>query len=109
MPSNRRVHHKPMPRMGGVAIFTAIVASVVVAGVGTKYMGWELPLSYQNDEGVNYVVAGLGAVVMFATGIADDTKCLPPKVKLLMQIIAASITASSGLLLYRVMNPFTET
>lgn len=72
-------------------------------------MGWDLTLSYKNSEGVNYIIAGAGAVLIFLTGVADDVKCLPPKAKLTMQIIASCITVSSGLLLNRIMNPFTNT
>ena len=109
LPSKRRVHKYPVPRLGGLAIFAGILACVVLAGVGTKYMGWDLTLSYKNSEGVNYIIAGAGAVLIFLTGVADDVKCLPPKAKLTMQIIASCITVSSGLLLNRIMNPFTNT
>lgn len=107
LPSERRVHKKPMARLGGVAIFTAITLAVVCAGMGTKYMNWSLPLSYENTEGVNYIIAGSGVFVIFLSGVVDDIKCLTPKVKLFWQIVAAIIVCISGLLFSRIMNPFS--
>lgn len=107
-PSNRRVHTKTTARLGGVAIFTGIATCCILATIGTKYLEWEIPLSYNNIQGVNYFIAGAGAIFMFAVGIADDAKYLPPKTKLVLQIIAAIITCCSGLLIYRVFNPFTN-
>lgn len=107
LPSERRVHKKAMPRLGGVAIFIGIFIAVITAGMGTKYLGWELPLSYENSEGVNYILAGIGVLVIFITGIVDDIKCLTPKSKLFWQIVASVIVCISGLLLNRIMNPFT--
>ncbi len=45
---------------------------------------------------------------MFVVGIVDDMKCLPPKTKLIFQIIASLVVCSSGLLFDRVFNPFTN-
>ena len=39
LPSDRRVHNKPMARFGGLAIFIAIVVSVAISALGTKYLG----------------------------------------------------------------------
>lgn len=107
-PSKRRVHSKTTARLGGVAIFLGIVACCVLAFVGVKYLKWEIPLSYNNSSGVNYIVAGFGALIIFITGVVDDMKCLPPKTKLILQIFAACVVCVSGLLFNRIYNPITE-
>ncbi len=45
---------------------------------------------------------------MFIIGIVDDMKCLPPKTKLIFQIVAACVVCASGLLLDRIYNPFSR-
>lgn len=106
-PSGRRVHKKATARLGGVAIFAGISASLIIATVGVKYLSWQIPLSYYNSQHINYYVMILGAIFMFGVGVADDARYLPPKTKLLLQILAAVITCSSGLLIDRILNPFT--
>lgn len=108
-PSERRVHKKTTARLGGVAIFLGITSCCVLAAVGVKHLDWQIPLSYTNSNGVNYFIAGAGALLMFIVGIVDDMKCLPPKTKLLFQILASCVVCSSGLLLDRILNPFTDT
>lgn len=107
-PSKRRVHKKATARFGGVAIFIGIVVGCGLAAAGVKYLGWEIPLSYENANGVNYWIAAAGAVFMFAVGVTDDLKCLPPKTKLLLQIVAAIIVCASGLLFNRIYNPISN-
>lgn len=74
-PDARKVHHGLIPRLGGLAIYTGFMVSVI-ATIGFTY------------EMVGIMV---GATFLIAVGIADDVYSLPPKVKLLGQIIAAAI------------------
>ena len=74
-PDARKVHHGPIPRLGGLAIYAGFMVSVI-ATIGFTY------------EMVGIMV---GATFLIAVGIADDVYSLPPKVKLLGQIIAAAI------------------
>ena len=74
-PDARKVHHGLIPRLGGRAIYAGFMVSVI-ATIGFTY------------EMVGIMV---GATFLIAVGIADDVYSLPPKVKLLGQIIAAAI------------------
>ena len=74
-PDARKVHHGLIPRLGGLAIYAGFMVSVI-ATIGFTY------------EMVGIMV---GATFLIAVGIADDVYSLPPKVKLLGQIIAAAI------------------
>ncbi len=74
-PNARKVHQTPTPRMGGVAIYAAFVAGVLVSGCYTK------------------PVAALliaGSLVML-TGLVDDVRGISPKAKLLGQIAASLV------------------
>ena len=107
-PSKRRIHNKTTARLGGVAIFIGICICCLLAALGVDKLDWQIPLSYNNPSGVNYYVIAAGTFFMFCVGIADDAKYLPPKTKLILQIIAAIIVCFGDLLLQRIHNPFGE-
>lgn len=105
-PSARRVNTRPVPRLGGVAIFAGLVISLAVLLIGIQLWGWKSPFIPHPSLSVNYIGVAVGVAAMFAVGMADDVKDLRPKVKLVGQIIAACIVAASGLLLSSIYNPF---
>ena len=76
----RRLHKRPLPRTGGIAIFVAFVIGVAVA----------LP------PPVATVRLLLGATLLLLLGIADDVYRLSAKVKIVFQVLAAWITLSGG-------------
>ena len=71
-PGGRKVHDRPIPRVGGVAMVAGAVAAVVVFG------SWSAPLGA--------FVAG--AAVLMAFGLWDDRFDLSPRYKLLGQVAA---------------------
>lgn len=82
---NRRMHTKAMPRFGGMAIFLAIMVSVVLFlvpqyGAGNKVYG-----------------ILIGGVIIFVGGVADDLKQLSPKIKLIAQILSGVVVYGFGL------------
>ncbi len=80
----RRMHRVTMPLLGGVAIFTAFVVTVLAF--------CDLRESYRE-------ICGLlgGATLIVITGILDDRFSLNPFLKLFLQIAAAAIVAFSGI------------
>ncbi|MCG4849884.1 hypothetical protein L0P44_14595, partial [Streptococcus gordonii] len=39
-PSKRRINTKPIPRLGGTAVFLGLVVACIVQILGTWYLGW---------------------------------------------------------------------
>jgi len=77
-PNDRTSHGKPIPALGGVAVFAGFILSTnVVAGA---YFNFEL----------SYLITGL--IVIFIVGLKDDLMGGKPWKKLLGQIISVSIT-----------------
>ena len=81
-PEARKVHRVPVPRVGGVAIFLAVIAAALVLG----------------DR---YNFAQFGSILIGATGISflgmlDDRWGVRPLVKLLGQVLAALLLHFSG-------------
>jgi len=82
LPSERKVHRKPTPRIGGTAIFVAFLLALLF--FGDRFY-------------VNQVVGILlGATLVSFLGLWDDSKPLPVWVKLMGQVCAAIILLLSG-------------
>jgi len=77
---SRRIHKKPIPRIGGLAIFYGFIISALIFGIIDDYM-----------QGIL-----IGSVIIVTVGVIDDIKGLPAVVKLLCQIIAAGVVVFSG-------------
>lgn len=107
-PSARRVNMRPVPRLGGVAMFAGIVSAASLVIVGTTFWGWPNPFISHPELNVNYFGVAIGVIFIFIVGLVDDIKDLKPKEKLIGQIAAACIVAASGLLLSDIRNPFGE-
>lgn len=82
----RRMHSKPIPTMGGLAIFVAF-AFGVLAFV---------------DLDSTYVGLLIGALMIIILGIFDDIYDLKPYIKLLGQICAALVVCFSGVVIEKI-------
>jgi len=91
--SERHIHTQPLPRLGGVAIFAAFlitIATVVVLGWIWPAVGALVP--------IHTLFAILApALLIFALGLCDDLRPLPPWVKFSVQAMAACLLFAGGL------------
>ena len=76
----RRMHHRPIPRMGGLAIFLGFIVSFLIFGE------------------INREIQGilLGAVIIIILGVLDDILTLKALPKFLVQLVAAVIVVLHG-------------
>ncbi|KJH73108.1 glycosyltransferase family 4 protein [Aliterella atlantica] len=89
-PSDRKVHQRPMVRLGGVSIFLgSLIALLVVWWSG----GFGI-LPTETEWGIWGVI--LGGLAFFAIGLADDLFNLSPFVRLLLQIAFATLAWYMG-------------
>ncbi len=89
----RRVHSKPIPVMGGLAIYISFVIGVIL------YNG----ILTSSQLGII-----VGATIIVIGGVIDDIKELSAKYKLLIQIAAAACILISGVSISVLTNPFRE-
>lgn len=91
-PDARKVHTKPIPRMGGLAIYAGFVLAVLAS------------------VHVNREIMGLlaGGTFILIIGIIDDIMQLSAKVKLLGQIAAAAILIFFDIRIEWLTNPFGD-
>ena len=106
-PDARRINKKPIPRMGGIAIFAGIVAAFVVQYLGTTFFGWPVVLVPSPKLEVNYWFLVAAFVTIFVTGVLDDIFSLKPLQKLSGQALAAVIAVAGGLFIGDISDPIT--
>ena len=88
-PDERRVHERPTPRLGGVALFLGVMAAL---GVASQLPGFRRVFA-ETSEPQAIVIACL---VIVAVGLADDIRGISAPAKLAGQIVAAGTLAISG-------------
>lgn len=86
---DRRMHKKPIPRLGGLAIFFGFMVSILLFVEITPELRSIL----------------LGAVVIVVLGVVDDIMALPAMLKFVIQIGAALIPAMGGVVIQAFSNP----
>lgn len=89
----RKVHYKVMPSMGGLAIFISFLIGYMLFAPKTTQM-----LSIL-----------IGGFIIVLIGMLDDIKPLPPKYKMVGQILAASIAVFYGNIIFDDMTIFKHT
>ena len=81
-PNARKVHKKPIPRIGGLGIYIAFMVAIIFVAIKFKLDDEML------RETVGLVLSGS---LIVAVGLIDDYKNLPAKIKLFGQICAAAV------------------
>ncbi len=99
--SSRKVHDRPVPRLGGVAIVGAFFAPLVglllvQSGVGTMF--------YENPRSAAGIFAGGLAIALL--GIYDDLKGSGAGKKFAVQFAVAGLMYYLGFRIDRIANPF---
>ncbi len=85
----RRMHNKPIPRLGGLAIFIGCIISILAfADLNAQLRG---------------II--IGATIIVSVGIVDDVRPLGAGVKLILQIVSALIAVGSGVVIDTIANP----
>ena len=95
MPNERKVHHAPIPRLGGLSFFPVIL--ITMGGFLLVYhlMGYKSD-SMQTNTSYEFLALAVGSMMLFLVGLADDLIGVGYKQKFVVQIMAASLLVASG-------------
>lgn len=106
-PRNRDVHTKPIPRIGGVAIFAAFL---VISVLYLLIIKPDLSLSTERLFGLDQQVLGIwtGALIITCAMLVDDIKGLSAWQKFAFQILSVIAVVSTGIGIDHLANPFGE-
>ena len=99
-PSERKIHKKPMPLLGGVPIFISfnltLLLGVIFENAYIKeflFSKWRLFLACQ--------------IIILVIGIYDDIKKLKSRFKFLFQVFVGILLVLFGFGIHAISNPFT--
>lgn len=111
-PGGRHIHRAPVPRLGGVAIYVAFVAAVLVGlpverpirvAFETHRITVVIPYVPAIDRPI--VALLLGATLITLVGVLDDVRGTRPIVKLIGQVLAAAVLLPFGVGMDVLTNP----
>ena len=90
IPNARKVHKVPIPRLGGLAIYSGFLVGYMVFGEPTALMNSIL----------------IGSFILVLTGVIDDIKPLKPLPKFLGQTLACLVVIAYGGIIIKDINAF---
>src|SRR3990167_4578918 len=105
-PSPRKVHAKPVPRLGGVAIviaFLIVLIGYTLASDRLNFSGFQILHIDKRLVGVL-----LGLIILLIVGIFDDIRGVKPWKKLFWHFVAAGMVVLYGLSIQYLRLPFGE-
>jgi UDP-GlcNAc:undecaprenyl-phosphate GlcNAc-1-phosphate transferase len=95
----KHVHHTPIPRLGGAALFLPFVAAVLLTFL--------LPVERKDPLEVHRLTGLLlGSAIVFLLGVWDDKRELGPVPQFAVQLVAAVVALYFGITIGEIANPF---
>jgi len=99
----RKVQDRPLPRLGGVAIFPAYFGAVVLCGLVSPVKGLNAFLA-----GRDFLWFLAGASLVLAVGVWDDVANLRARRKFLLLTLISLFMYSGGFRIDRISHPFSS-
>ena len=90
IPNARKVHKKPIARLGGLGIYAGFLLGFMIFGYESVQMNAIL----------------IGSIIIIITGIIDDIKPVPAKYKFIGQLVSAAIIPIFGGIVLRDLSFF---
>jgi UDP-GlcNAc:undecaprenyl-phosphate GlcNAc-1-phosphate transferase len=88
-PNARRLNKEPLPNAGGLAIYTGVIAAMVLASLLR-------PIEVQHVLAQVLTIL-LGGSILVLVGFIDDQFGLPPSVRMLIQLLTALLLCANGI------------
>ncbi len=101
-PSDRKVHTKPIPRLGGVAIYLAFCLPFLAS----LFFPTAVVKQIITDSSSLWILAG--STLVFGMGVVDDVRRLRPEIKLAVQVVAALLAYQGGATIYHIALPWNS-
>lgn len=98
---DRRIHTTPTPRLGGVAIYLAFLATLAIA----PWLGNRVSEQFIANRQTVFVLLAAGTLI-FALGVYDDFRGANAFHKIAVQLVAAGVLWSCGLRIGLLSSPF---
>lgn len=90
--SSHHIHRKPVPRLGGIAIYCSFVAIAVMMVSASAI--WDLSIEIEPRTFLHILIPG---TLIFLLGLYDDIYSVNPRVKFSVQAVAALMLYGFGI------------
>ena len=101
LPGERKVHHKPIARLGGLAIYVTFNLILIIASRVNLFF---FPIGFL--EKINFPWLLVASTIIFGIGAVDDLRRIPPAIKFFFQIVAGLIVALACVKIQTISLPF---
>jgi UDP-GlcNAc:undecaprenyl-phosphate GlcNAc-1-phosphate transferase len=101
MPGPRSMHSKPIPYLGGAAMFVGFLVAMAVATLVPQFH----EMFVGNSEAVGLLLA---AAVMFVVFVIDDFRDVSPPAKIAGQVLSGSVLSLFGVTMLYFRVPFAS-
>lgn len=98
--AERKIHKKPIPLLGGVAVFFSFSLVLLLLTFGSSYIIGGF-IDIKNILGI--IIAG---TIIIIGGILDDKFHLNPKFQIIFPILASLVIVAAGIGINSIRNPF---
>ena len=101
---SRRMHKTPIPLLGGVSIAIGFMASLLLWLV----LNWTDIISFDLEDRtlISFI---FGILIILVVGIVDDIRDISPKIRIILQTLAAIVIALAESKIEFISNPFSST
>ena len=97
---SRKIHQKPTPLLGGLAIYSSVVAFTILLILLN-------PAMTSGEIGIRqYAGFLLGGLILMLGGYLDDRYQLPPRSAILAPLLASAAAVAFGIEISKLTNPF---
>ena len=90
IPNERKVHKKPIPRLGGLGIYAGFLLGYMIFG----------------EQSIQMNAVLIGSIIIIITGIIDDLKPIPARYKFFGQLVGAAVIPLYGGIILKDISAF---
>lgn len=97
IPDARKVHNRPIPRLGGVTFFPVIIFTLALVTALRVMLSYTMVDVFSIQEACEFLFLIAGLTLLYIIGIGDDLVGVRYRKKFLVQIISAALFPMAGL------------
>ena len=97
IPDDRKMHDRPVPRLGGITFLPILLICVCLTIGGWIMLGIPYVANHLNIMIIRFCLLFVGMMMLFLVGVVDDLIGVTYKAKFLVQIVCALLFPLSGM------------
>ena len=108
IPDERKMHDRPVPRLGGITFLPILLICVCLTIGGWVMFGIPYMTNHLNIMIIRFCLLFVGMMMLFLVGVVDDLIGVTYKAKFMVQIACALLFPLSGMWIHDLSGLFWE-